>query len=139
MPAVQKSQLHRRAESNPKVRFFEFTGELIGFIAAADIVVSMAGYNTVCEILSLNKRAIVIPRVRPTQEQLIRAERMSRLGLFETIHADELDPQRLMQAVHRQLDLPVAGHSTIDLNLDGLPIVAGLIDRLLTQDGNGRS
>jgi predicted glycosyltransferase len=42
------------------VHFVPFTNELISHINAADVVVTMCGYNTVSEVLSLGKRAIVI-------------------------------------------------------------------------------
>ncbi len=48
----------------------------------------MAGYNTFCEILSLDKRAILVPRVKPRLEQFMRAQRAAALGLVRT-----LDPQ----------------------------------------------
>ena len=41
--------------------------------AEADMVVSMAGYNTVCELLSFGRNAILVPRAEPVKEQLIRA------------------------------------------------------------------
>ena len=39
----------------------------------------------------------------------MRAERMARLGLFETIHPDELSPEGLFDAVERQLRAAQAG------------------------------
>ena len=33
----------------------------------------MGGYNTYCEILSFDKPALIVPRMRPRLEQLIRA------------------------------------------------------------------
>ena len=50
-------------------------------------IVAMGGYNTFCEILTLDKPALIIPRSVPRQEQLIRAERAVKLGL-----ASMLDP-----------------------------------------------
>src|SRR5678816_3723276 len=64
----------------------------------------MGGYNTICEILSLRKKAIIVPRVKPVQEQWIRAERMSRLGLFRCIHPDDLTPAGLMHSLVCELD-----------------------------------
>ena len=43
-------------------------------------VVAMAGYNTFCEILSLDKRAILVPRTKPREEQLLRALRTTRMS-----------------------------------------------------------
>jgi len=44
-------------------------------------VAAMGGYNTFCEILSFDKRALIVPRHTPRFEQTIRAEAAQRLGL----------------------------------------------------------
>ncbi len=103
MPGHQREAVARLVHGNPSVSVTEFTGELLSSMAASDVVVSMAGYNTVCEILSLNKRAVAVPRTHPVREQWIRGERLARLGLIEVIHPDVLNPKVLVQAVKRQL------------------------------------
>jgi predicted glycosyltransferase len=129
MPNQQRANLQEQAGGDPHIQFYSFTGEMESLIAAADAVVAMAGYNTVCEILSLNKRAIVIPRVRPTEEQWIRADRMSRLGLFKTIHPDDLTPERLIRCLNESLDSD--GEITSSLDLNALPVVAERVNALL--------
>ena len=52
-------------------------------------VVAMGGYNTFCEILSMDKPAIIAPRTRPRREQIIRASAAENLGL-----ARMLTPER---------------------------------------------
>ena len=100
----------------PGVTMMEFTNDLMSYLGAADAVVSMGGYNTICEILSLQKKAIVIPRVRPVQEQLIRAERMSQLGFFQFIHPDALTAENLMQALQTELKRELSPFPLINLN-----------------------
>jgi predicted glycosyltransferase len=129
MPQRQRVNLQEQADGNPRVQFYSFTGEMESLMAAADVVVAMAGYNTVCEILSLNKRAIVIPRVRPTEEQWIRAERMSHLGLFKAIHPDDLTPERLMRCLNDSLTTD--GEVAPAINLNALPVVAERVKALL--------
>ncbi|MGH7675695.1 MAG: hypothetical protein ACREMV_10540, partial [Gemmatimonadales bacterium] len=51
--------------------------------------------NTVCEILSFEKPALIVPRVRPRREQLIRAECLRALGLVDVLHPDSLTPNAL--------------------------------------------
>jgi predicted glycosyltransferase len=51
--------------------------------------VTMGGYNSVCEVLSLEKRALIVPRVTPRREQLIRAERLRDLGVVDVLHPDD--------------------------------------------------
>jgi len=51
-------------------------------------IVSMGGYNSFCEILSLDKPAIIVPRTRPRLEQYIRAAEAERLGLVRMLVAE---------------------------------------------------
>ncbi|MDJ0772501.1 MAG: glycosyltransferase [Mastigocoleus sp. MO_167.B18] len=131
MPFSQKEALSRVAKNNPNFMICEFTDDIISYMEAADTIVSMAGYNTVCEILSLSKRAVVVPRTQPVQEQLIRAQRMSSFGLFRFIHPDNLTPENLLETVTEQLNStskhfpPVSG-----LDLDALPRIEQELSQL---------
>ena len=134
MPAAQREQVVASARLNPSITVSEFTGEMISYMAASDVIVSMAGYNTICEILSLNKRSVTVPRAHPVREQWIRGERLARLGLLEAIHPDELSPERLAAAVQRQLaagPLPPA----FPASLEGLAGVAGWVRESLPAAG----
>jgi predicted glycosyltransferase len=63
-------------------------------------IVAMGGYNTFCEILTLDKPALIIPRSIPRQEQLIRAERAVKLGLISMLDpAGERDPMQMAAAI----------------------------------------
>jgi predicted glycosyltransferase len=64
-------------------------------------VVSMAGYNTVNEILSLGKDALLVPRTSPRTEQLIRAERLQALGLVDYVRDDALCGAAISTWLHR--------------------------------------
>ena len=75
----------------------------------AAAIVAMGGYNTFCEILSLDKRALIVPRTHPRLEQHIRAVEAERLGLVRMLSEDrgKRDP-RLMAAALRQPAEPAA-------------------------------
>ena len=121
MPATQREKFLQASANDPRVTVLEFTDDLMSFMAAADVVVAMAGYNTISEILTLQKNAIVIPRAHPTQEQIIRAQRMAAQGFFTNLHPSECTPQNLLQALQQELtrtSLPP------HLALDGLPALA---------------
>ena len=90
-------------------------------MGAADVVLAMGGYNTVCELLTLRKRALLVPRVKPGVEQLIRAERMSALGFVRMVHPENLTPDTLLTALNCELAAWRARRSTPPLRrLDGL-------------------
>lgn len=133
MPLQQQQEISEIAARNNSIRFIEFTDDLNSYMSAADVVVSMGGYNTVCEILSLNKKAVVVPRTRPVLEQWIRASRMARLGLFKAVHPDELAPEILIRAVLEQLNHNDHRISPIEriVDLDGSPRITRHISALL--------
>ena len=99
----QTKAIHKAARSHAGLQVIEFTDDLMSYMNAADTVVSMAGYNTVCELLTLGKRSILVPRVKPVEEQKIRAERMANFGVFRTILPDVLTPDVLENAIAKQL------------------------------------
>jgi len=100
--AEQTQAICRAAQTQHRLQVIKFTDDLISYMNAADIVISMAGYNTICELLTLGKRAIVVPRVRPIEEQKIRAERLAGFRAFRTILPDELTPRTLESAIEEQ-------------------------------------
>jgi len=65
----------------------------------ASVVVSTAGYNTVTDLLSYARRAVLIPRILHRQEQLIRAKRLEEMGLVRCLHPDEITPELLFEAI----------------------------------------
>lgn len=132
MSDERRATLGERADRLASVSRQDFSDDMMSLMDAADVVVSMGGYNTVCEVLTLARRAVVVPRVRPVQEQCIRAERMAAMGLLRHIHPDALTPECLMQAVRAEiatLDTPQAK----TLTLDGLDGVNRAIHALLDQ------
>ncbi len=77
MSARERAELVGMANGLPHVQVLEHVQGLPGTLAAADVVVTMGGYNTVCEVLSLGRPAIVVPRVQPRREQLLRARALA--------------------------------------------------------------
>ncbi|MFN0087655.1 MAG: glycosyltransferase family protein [Blastocatellia bacterium] len=106
MGTRERRALDEMAAKHPAVILKEFTDNLVRDINDAALVVSMGGYNTVCEILTARKNAIVVPRVHPVREQWIRAERMAGRGLFRMIHPDRLTPALLSETLRQALEAP---------------------------------
>jgi len=105
-PEMHQSDVERLrylAKRLPNVTLMEFTTHFITYLSAADLIVTMAGYNTICEILSVKKPAIIIPRVVPVAEQLIRAQHFAKLEIFEYIHPEQLTPSVLNKKMANKL------------------------------------
>ncbi|HVG35727.1 MAG TPA: glycosyltransferase [Pyrinomonadaceae bacterium] len=111
------------------VRFLDFEPDLTELYAEADIVVSMAGYNTVCELLSFGRHAILVPRAEPVQEQLIRARLLAAQGIFDIVEPRHLSPETLIGKVLAALK-PVAV-APVSFELDGLPCIRERMNALL--------
>jgi predicted glycosyltransferase len=110
------------------VSLMEFTHDLSNFMAAADLVVSMAGYNTVREALSLQARLLLVPRTKPRVEQLIRARRLASRGWARVLLPDDLSSERLAEAVRSSLTLPPP---TVTMDFMGVENASGIISNLL--------
>ncbi|MFN2354131.1 MAG: glycosyltransferase family protein [Desulfopila sp.] len=91
MPRQKREELRQRA-SRCGIKVLPFHPRLEELIKAADLVISMGGYNTFCEILTQRTPALIIPRETPRLEQLIRARCMQARGVIEYIPWTEVTP-----------------------------------------------
>lgn len=116
MPRGERDALSRRArQQSAGVHVLDFISEPIALLSRAEQVITMGGYNSVCEVLSLNKRALIIPRIAPRREQLIRAQRLARLGLIEFLDPQALTPGAISEWLV-QPPAPVPLPRSIDMN-----------------------
>ena len=102
LSSPQKLQIDKACKEN-KVHFREFVTDLSPYIKASDLVISMAGYNSVTEILRYGSKALLVPRVSPRQEQLLRATLLSERKLVNFIPLSQLNQENLSVALISQL------------------------------------
>lgn len=133
MPPEQKAEIERRGASLPHVSVLEFVDDMMAYMAAADLVVSMGGYNTFCEIASARRHAVIVPRSKPVLEQSIRAERFAARGLLSAVEPDRLSPRTLAAAVTTELLRVEKGEPSFGAHLDlgALPRLSASISRLI--------
>ena len=117
-------QIHAMGRACAGVRVVDFVDDMMSYMNAADSVISMAGYNTICELLTLDKKAIVVPRVKPVEEQRIRAERMAHVPFFKSILPDTLTPDLLAKELFEQLQTSESGINAVS------PIDLGALSRI---------
>jgi predicted glycosyltransferase len=105
MSRTRRQEMTSRFRDVPhQVEVLTFTDRMDELIADASGVVSMAGYNSVVEVLSAGKPSLLIPRERPRLEQRIRAERLAeRVPAVEWSPASQCTPQRIWAFVERAL------------------------------------
>jgi predicted glycosyltransferase len=121
-------QLEKQA--GPHVTIERFAHDFVQRIAAADLLVSMAGYNTCMNILSTGVRALVLPFAgNQNEEQTIRARKLQELGCLSIINAADLEaPQRLAGRLHSMLLGPKPPQ--VPLSLSGVETTRRLLSNL---------
>lgn len=102
MPRAEREEL-RRLTAGLDVTVCDVRLDMEHVIAGARAVVSMAGYNSVSELMRARKPALLVPRAGPSQEQLLRAVALSRAGLQDMLHPGDLEPGTLRAALDRLL------------------------------------
>lgn len=138
LPARQREGFERRAARLPRVTTLTFHEHLENLMEKAAGVVSLGGYNTFCEILSLNKRSVIVPRVTPRAEQLLRADAAHKLGLVQVLPPDRLSPKTLVEAVIGLPSFPVPASHRIPGLLQGLQHITHTVAQWRLQDEGSR-
>ena len=125
--AQRRAEFDQRAAAlEGRVTAFSFDPRLERLLADATGVIAMGGYNTFCEILSLDKPAVIAPRTKPRLEQYIRAEAAERLGLIRMLHGprDGYGAGVMADAIRGLVDQPVPSANRISGLMDGLRTIA---------------
>jgi predicted glycosyltransferase len=138
MSAAAREGFKERAAKFSNIRALTFTNNLGVLMARAAGVVAMGGYNTFCEILSFDKRAIIVPRTQPRLEQFIRARAARNLGLIEMLDAEQgRDPLRMATALRQLPQQGLPSEVVVPGLLDGLGNVWRLVSKQLARPHRG--
>ena len=138
MPATAREAFKERAARFPNIRTLTFTNNLGALMKSAAGVVAMGGYNTFCEILSFDKRAIIVPRTHPRLEQFIRARAARNIGLIEMLDPNRgYDPLAMATALRHLPQQGVPSDVVVPGLLDGLGSVWRLVSKQLSNPHRG--
>ena len=100
---------------SPVICVDRFTPDFLPFLDAADLSVSMAGYNTSMNIMAAGTPALVWPFAQ-NREQRLRAERLARLGGLRILSDNDLVPERLAGLMRQMLEEKQRSGGVIDLD-----------------------
>ena len=132
LPPEERRRIAALAAGNPRMSVLGLLSEPMQLMRRASRVIAMGGYNSVMEILSLGKPALLVPRDRPRLEQKIRAERLRHLGLLDVMGSEDLDPRSLSRWMHADAPAPGASiHPRARIDLQGLDRVRSLAGEML--------
>ena len=88
------------------VQYEYISKELPDLFAAADLVISRAGANAICELLALHKPNILIPLSRNASrgDQILNAESFKKQGFSYVIEEEDVNEKTLTDAIHYVAD-----------------------------------
>jgi predicted glycosyltransferase len=102
-------------KQSKRIQIEKFTPDFLSYLAAADISISMAGYNTTMNILATGVPALVWPFAE-NREQRLRAERLADRGVLKLINDQDLNPDDLAGIMGQTLTRADSGKTDIDMN-----------------------
>ena len=97
-----KGNLDERFTDTQGYAQFEYIkAELSDLLAAADLVISRAGANAICELLALRKPNILIPLPAASSrgDQILNAESFERQGYSHVLKEEDLSLSSLLEAI----------------------------------------
>lgn len=147
MPVDALEDLRRHA--TPGVKIVSAVDDIVFHIGHAAAVVSMGGYNTVCEIMSTDVPALIVPRNQSRAEQRIRATSLANAGYLEHHEISDLTPNILAGWLAARLGTTVDRRRALLNGLIRVPQLAaellqpvsraeGHPDVTLLKEGHGR-
>ncbi len=107
-----------RSIASGRVFVETFTRDFVSVLAAADLSVSMAGYNTCMNIVAAGTPALVWP-FDQNREQRMRAERLAAFAPMTLLSDPDLDPKRLAALIRGRLSAGEKAGPWPSLNLGG--------------------
>jgi predicted glycosyltransferase len=133
MKTENRERIRLRASRLANVTVIDFETRLEALVSRAVGVLGMCGYNTFCEVLSFDRKALFLPRMHPRQEQYIRASRAREIGLCAMLTPEEAAIPALM--AHALRDLPNRVAPSVKLvvgDMAGLDVICEEIEYLVT-------
>jgi predicted glycosyltransferase len=125
-PFLDQSEFDRlkRCAGN-NVQVTRFARDFLSYLAAADLSVSMGGYNTTMNILASGTPALVWP-FGQNREQRLRASRLASLGVLQVLEDEDLDPDRLAAIMNDWMSRSI--RPAVNINLNGAANTARWIE-----------
>jgi predicted glycosyltransferase len=130
IPEAKFLELQELAQKTNNLNLKKYTNNLLGYLKAADLSISMGGYNTTMNILTTGVRAMILPFTgNGDREQTIRAEKLEKLGVLRVIHPEDLQPELFTEKIINHLKtIP----SSVRIDLQGVEKTKLFLNELLT-------
>ncbi len=119
-----------RSFAGKRIEVEEFSGEFVSLLGAADLSISMAGYNTCMNIVAANVPSLVWP-FSQNREQRERALKIARFARMTILEDQDLTPVKLSRLIEKSLGQK-ASRPDVQLNLSGAANTVKWIKKVIT-------
>lgn len=126
----KRSFFHLKDLAGDGISIEEFVPDFLSYLAAADLSVSMGGYNTSMNILAVNVPALIWP-FSENKEQRLRAGRLAGCAALRVLDDQDLAPDRLAGIMERMISQP--SHEAVQIKLNGAEYTARWIEDWVAQ------
>ena len=138
-----RGNLDENLKATPGYCQLEFLGdEMPDALAAADIVLSRAGSNTLSELLALGKPMLLVPYPLGASrgDQIKNAESYQKRGLARVLPQENMTPETMTAAVLELLENRETLRAAVEAYpvKDGTDAVLAMIEDVQTRRGHGR-
>ncbi|NLI82911.1 MAG: glycosyl transferase [Deltaproteobacteria bacterium] len=125
---LHRDLLFQMASQDIRISVHPFSLDFLGELARADLSVSMAGYNTCMDILSVGLKAIVHP-FSQNREQALRARRLESLGVLRVV--ETLEVESLAACMKEEMERSQE-RGRVSLDLNGAENTTRLLENLVS-------
>ncbi len=106
---------HLQEMGTDRIVVSQFTPDFPAYLSAADLSISMAGYNTCMNIMAAQVPSLVWP-FSQNREQRLRAERIAEMGGMRILEDADLEPKHLAELMTRNLTERTRPGYSVDLD-----------------------
>ncbi len=130
----RNNQMVARMQAAGYVQYEFIKEELRDLLAAADLIISRAGANAICEILALRKPNILIPLPAAASrgDQILNAESFQKQGFSYLLPEEEITNEKFLDTIHQVYSdrENYQKQMASSQQNQAIPIIADLIDQL---------
>ncbi|MFQ6028210.1 MAG: glycosyltransferase family protein [Dehalococcoidia bacterium] len=112
LPEDRQTVVEQAQSASKPVQILGSVRDATRLIEKAELIVSLGGYNSLCEVVQLQKKALIVPYAR-SSEQRMRAQIFQDLGMLRLLFLEDLTPERLAEeliSLYRADDIPNPAH-----------------------------
>jgi predicted glycosyltransferase len=125
---------HLQKLSSANIQIESFLKDFEKQLAQSALSISLAGYNTVMNILATQTPSLVLP-YDANHEQRLRAERLQALDQMKVLSQNDLEPQNLKKIILQWAHKKIPDYN---INIDGAQTAAAELKKRLSLNGNHR-